>query len=203
VAATPEFVNVTSTDDEPAGVPAPITTVTVVAFAYVHVAGVPELGVAPTFAVHLSMKFVPVTVTVPPVYAEVGAIEFAEGLKITPDATPADVTVSASVCTVMPVALPAVTPPMVRPVSVTVTAVLALSVAVPVVMMIDVAVGEAALPVAPPFMATAGAALVAKKPVGYMSMILLPAASAPPAVVVNENTTTAPILPETRSAFDA
>ena len=66
VAATPEFVNVTSTDDAAAGVFAPITTTTVVALPYVHVAEVPVLGVAPTFAVHTnpSMKLVPVTVMV-------------------------------------------------------------------------------------------------------------------------------------------
>ena len=44
---------------------------------------------------------------------------------IMPEAMPTDATVSASVCTVMPVALPAVSAPMVRPVSVMVTAVLA------------------------------------------------------------------------------
>jgi hypothetical protein len=66
VATLAPFVNVTSTDDAAAGVPAPITTTTVVALAYVHVAEVPELGVAPTFAVHANpaMKLVPVTVMV-------------------------------------------------------------------------------------------------------------------------------------------
>ena len=58
-------------------------------------------------------------------------------------------------------------PPMVRPVSVTVTAVLGRSVLPAVVMTMDVAVGAAALPVAPPLTATAGVALVAKKPDGY------------------------------------
>ena len=57
--------------------------------------------------------------------------------------------------------------PMVRPVRVTMTAVLAESVAVPVVMTMDVVVGAVALPVAPPLTATAGVALVAKKPDGY------------------------------------
>jgi hypothetical protein len=78
-AETPEFVNVTCTDDAvpgraAEGVPAPITrvnevglvcvhaaavvpmaitTTTAVALAYVHVAKVPLLGIAPTFAVHL------------------------------------------------------------------------------------------------------------------------------------------------------
>ena len=71
-AETPEFVNVTCTDDTvpgsaAEGVPDPITTTTVVALAYAHdVAPVPELGVAPTLAVHAKpeMKLVPVTVMV-------------------------------------------------------------------------------------------------------------------------------------------
>ena len=46
-------------------------------------------------------------------------------MKIPPDATPADATVSASVCTVMPVALPAVTAPIVTPLRVMVKAVVA------------------------------------------------------------------------------
>ena len=69
VAATPEFVNFTSTDDAATGVVAPITTTTVVALPYAHdVASVPELGVAPTLAVHTNpeMKLVPVTVMVLP-----------------------------------------------------------------------------------------------------------------------------------------
>ena len=137
VAATPEFVNVTSTDDATAGVPAPITTVTVVALAYVHVAEVPVLGVAPTLAEQALMKFVPVTVMVLPTYVEEGAMEFAEGLKIPPDAIPTDATVSASVCTVMPVALPAVAAPIVRPVSVMVKGVLAAMPTTAVVMMME------------------------------------------------------------------
>ena len=71
-AETPEFVNVTCTDDAVPGRAAegvldPITTTTVVPVAYAHdVASVPELGVAPTFAVHTNpeMKLVPVTVMV-------------------------------------------------------------------------------------------------------------------------------------------
>jgi hypothetical protein len=38
-----------------------------------------------------------------------------------------------------------------------------------------------------------------KKPDGYVSVIMLPAASAPPAVVVNENVAAADALPATRS----
>ena len=58
VAVLAPFVNVNSTDDAVPGlllavVLVPITTTTVVALAYVHVAEVPPLGVAPTFAVHL------------------------------------------------------------------------------------------------------------------------------------------------------
>ena len=56
---------------------------------------------------------------------------------------------------------------------------------------------------APPIdTAPVGVALVAKKPDGYESVILLPAASAPPAVVVNENVAAAPVLPEMRSTFE-
>ena len=68
-AVTAEFVNVTSTDDAAMLVPAPITTTTVVALAYVQdVAGVPALGVAPTLALQAKpeMKLVPVTVMVLP-----------------------------------------------------------------------------------------------------------------------------------------
>ena len=86
---------------------------------------------------------------------------------IAPDAVPTDAVRSALVDIVMPVDDPAVSTPMVRPVSVTVTAVLAASFAVPVVMTMDVVVGAAALPVAPPLTATPGVALVAKKPDGY------------------------------------
>ena len=58
VASLAPFVNVNSTDDAVPGlllavVPVPITTTTVVALAYVHVAEVPPLGVAPTLALHL------------------------------------------------------------------------------------------------------------------------------------------------------
>jgi len=45
---------------------------------------------------------------------------------ITPDATPADAVGSALVATVIPSELPAVAAPMVRPVTITITAVLAL-----------------------------------------------------------------------------
>ena len=39
-----------------------------------------------------------------------------------------------------------------------------------------------------------------KNPTGYLSVIVPPAASAPPAVVVNVNVAAAPVLPATRSA---
>ena len=69
VATLAPFVNVTSTDDAVMLVPAPITTTTVVALAYVQdVAGVPALGVAPTLALQEKpeMKLAPVTVMVLP-----------------------------------------------------------------------------------------------------------------------------------------
>ena len=68
-ADTAGFVNVTSTDDAAMAVPAAITTTTVVALADVQdVAGVPELGVAPTLALQAKpeMKLAPVTVMVLP-----------------------------------------------------------------------------------------------------------------------------------------
>ena len=46
-------------------------------------------------------------------------------MKIPPDGTPADATVSASVCTVMPLALPTVAAPIVTPLRVMVKAVVA------------------------------------------------------------------------------
>ena len=58
-------------------------------------------------------------------------------MKIPPEATPADATVSASVCTVMPVALPAVAAPIVRPVSVMVKGVAAAMPTTAVVMMME------------------------------------------------------------------
>ena len=97
--------------------------------------------------------------------------------------------------------LPAVAPPMVRLVTVTVTAVLALTAAVAVVMTIWVLVGVATLPVGGPLplICTTGVPVLEKKPVGYVSVILLPISSLPPAVVVNENVAAADGLPATRS----
>ena len=69
VATAAPLVNLTSTDDAPAGVPAPITTTTLDTLETEQdVAAVPELGVAPTLAVHANprMKLVPVTVMVLP-----------------------------------------------------------------------------------------------------------------------------------------
>ena len=95
---------------------------------------------------------------------------------------------------------PAVAAPMVRLVTVTVKAVLALTAAVAVVMTIWVLVGVATLPVGPlPLICTPGVPVLEKKPAGYVSVILPPVASAPPAVVVNENVAAADVLPATRS----
>jgi hypothetical protein len=102
----------------------------------------------------------------------------------------------------MPVELPAVAAPMVRPVTVTVTAVLAAIDWVEMVITIWVLVGVATVPVGGPLplICTPGVAVLEKKLGGYVSvMILPPAASAPPAVVVNENVAAAPVLPATRS----
>ena len=89
---------------------------------------------------------------------------------------------------------------MVRPASVTVTAVLAASVAPAVVMTMEVAPGAAIGPrKAPPDTAPLGVELVAKKLVGYFKVMRLPGASAPPAVGVKVNVAAAPALPATRS----
>jgi hypothetical protein len=48
--------------------------------------------------------------------------------------------------------------------------------------------------------APVGLADAAKKPDGYVSVMLLPAASSPPALVVNQNVAAAPVFPATRSA---
>ena len=85
---------------------------------------------------------------------------------ILPDATDEDEAGSVLVCTVTEV-LPAFGAPMVRPASVTVTAVLAASAAPPVVMMMDVAPGAPGDMVAQIADSVAlGVAVVAKKPEG-------------------------------------
>ncbi len=94
VAVLAPFVKVSCTDDAAAGVVAPITTVTVVALTYVHVATGPALAVAPTLAVQAkpAMKFVPVTVMVLPTYAAAGAMESAVGLAVTRSVVPVTAT---------------------------------------------------------------------------------------------------------------
>ena len=100
---------------------------------------------------------------------------------------------------VTPIELPAVAAPMVRPVTVTVTAALAAIAAVAVVMTIWVPVGVATVPPLTPLIVTPGVPVLAKKPDGYVNVMVLPIASAPPAVVVKENVAAADVLPATRS----
>ena len=95
--------------------------------------------------------------------------------------------------------LPAVTGPMASPLRVTVTADVAAIIAVAVLMTIEVDVGAAELPVEVPLMETAGVAAVPKKPEGYASVMKLPIASAPPAVVVKLNVADTFVFPATRS----
>ena len=101
----------------------------------------------------------------------------------------------------IPTELPMVAVPMVRPVTVTVTAVLAAIDWVAMVMTIWVLVGAATVPVGGPLplICTPGVPVLEKKPVGYVSVMVLPVASAPPAVVVNENVAAADVLPAKRS----
>jgi hypothetical protein len=99
---------------------------------------------------------------------------------------------------VMPSTLPAVAAPMVRPMTVTVTPLLAAT-AAPVVTTIWVLVGVATAPPLTPLIVAAGDPVPEKKPDGYVSVMVLPIASAPPAVVVNEKVAAAELLPATRS----
>ena len=101
----------------------------------------------------------------------------------------------------IPLKSPAVAAPMVRPVTVTVTAVLAAIDWVAMAMTIRVLVGAATVPVGGPLplICTPGVPVLKKKLGGYVSVMVPPVASAPPAVVVNENVAEAPVLPATRS----
>ena len=97
-------------------------------------------------------------------------------MAIEPDATPADAITSPSplgpsVCTVMPVALPAFTPPIVKPLRVMVKAVFAAMPATAVVMTMEVAPGAAEVAVmvatdVEPAALFAGVAVVAKNTAG-------------------------------------
>ena len=116
---------------------------------------------------------------------------------ITPDAVPAEAVGSALVA--MIIVPPPVAAPTVKPVSVTVTAALAASAAADVVTTIWVRVGCAQLPLAPPLMDAPGVAVAAKKPDGYVSVMVPPAAIAPPAEVVKTNVAAALVWPATRS----
>ena len=100
----------------------------------------------------------------------------------------------------MPLELPAVAAPMVRPVTVTVTPLLAATAAL-VVTTIWVLVGVATVPVGGPLplICTPGVPVLEKKLDGYVSVMVPPVASAPPAVAVNENVAAAELLPATRS----
>ena len=92
------------------------------------------------------------------------------GTPIPPELTPTDGSVSVSVCTVMPVALPPVAAPIVKPLRVMVKAVFASMPATAVVMTIAVKVGASevavmiGMEVSPA--ATVGVAVVAKNPEG-------------------------------------
>ena len=106
---------------------------------------------------------------------------------------------------VMPVEFPAVAAPMVRPVTVTVTALPAGMLELEVVTTMNVlpppkvGVPEDVTPLG----ATKPADVTAvKKPEGKDSVMVLPVASAPPAVVVNENVAAADVLPAKRSDAD-
>ncbi len=117
-----------------------------------------------------------------------------------PDPSPKLGVKSELVDNVIPVLFPAVTGPSLSPVRVTTTSVDAATTAVAVVTTIAVADGGAAqVPLTDPLINTLGVAEPLKKPGGYVNVILLPMASAPPAVVVKLNVAAAELLPATRS----
>ena len=107
-----------------------------------------------------------------------------------PDASPKLRVKSALVDTVIPVLFPAVTGPSLSPVRVTMTLVEAATTAVAVVTTIAVADGAAQVPLTDPLINTLGVAEALKKPGGNVSVILLPIASFPFAVVVKLNVAT-------------
>jgi len=90
--------------------------------------------------------------------------------------------------------------PMVSPERVTETVVLLAIAAAEVVITIQVAVGAADEPCAPPLIDTKGVAFVLKKAAGYIKVIVLPVNIGP--VAANENKAEAPDLPEARSLLD-
>ena len=93
--------------------------------------------------------------------------------------------------------------PIVSPLSVTVTDALAATPPLTIVITTAVAEGWPATPVVlPPLMATTGVAVEAKKPDGYVSVMVPPVAIAPSAEVVKENVAAAAVLLATRSAGD-
>ncbi len=119
---------------------------------------------------------------------------------IAPDGTPADSTESALVFKLTPAALLAFGDPIVSPDKVTVTLAPADSVLLAVEITMHVETNETREPDAPPFTAMVRSDVPAKKPTGYERVILLPGASAPPAVDTKLNVAEALSLPETRSA---
>ena len=102
---------------------------------------------------------------------------------------------------VMPVELPAVAAPMVKPVRVNVTAVLAAIVWVAVVMTTELPPVIVGVPEdVGPLGATKPAPVTAvKKLDGNVSVMVPPVASAPPTVVVKDHVAAAVVLPATRS----
>ena len=89
--------------------------------------------------------------------------------------------------------------PNFKPLRVTMTFVEAATTAVAVVMTIAVADGAAQVPLTDPLINTLGVAELLKKPGGYVNVILLPIASAPPAVVEKLNVAATFVLSATRS----
>ena len=163
---------------------------------YVSVMLLPAASAPPTVVVNENVASVEVLLATRSANATPNMTEVTAP-PITPDATVAEAVWSTLVATETPP--PAVgVPPMVKPITVTVTAVLAAT-AAPLVTTIWVLVGVATALLLSPLIVAAGDPVPEKKPDGYVSVMLLPAASLPPAVVVNEKVAAAELLPATRS----
>jgi hypothetical protein len=100
--------------------------------------------------------------------------------------------------TAIPDEFPEVTAPIVKPESVTVMEVLAASVAPEVVITMEVAPGGEGIKLVGLKETMPVTWEETKKPVGYLSVILLPAPREPPAVALKENVAATPVFPATR-----
>jgi len=166
---------------------------------YVKVTELPTASLPPTVVVKLNVADTP-TLPATRSVAMIANVPAETCPPMTPDPIPTEGFTSALVYTTIPLLLPPFATPMTSPESVTVATSLATS--VPLVTVTTIEVDEDATPtepVDPPLINTVGNTPAAKKPDGYVNVILLPIARAPPAVGVKANVAADPVLPATQS----